>query len=273
MKRCFVSMTICMALLATGVAYGEVLVYTDNSPGAIITANAMHHAARSQGYATIVTLDEAEFIALLPQRQWDSVLVVTRYESATPGYRDALAQYVDAGGWAQIFTWKDDPNRTIQGPLLLGPTAIQVWTRGKTARTYTLCQTTRIVEPAVNGYVLEDFTEVTGGTMQAVVEPTCVALVAGAYQSVSVLPENLTQALAEFYEELDSAWHELEMHMQLCHDVYGGDPHAQPPIEGDPDGLATCVQEASDHYKNRVKKAQWRFKHLKKKHAAKTPVE
>lgn len=174
------------------------LVYTDNTPGIRVMAFAMHQALRLNGFATVVTTDEAEFIRLLPTRRWANVLVTTRFESTKPAYLNPLRAYMQTGGITQIYTWLDNPKAPARpGSVVSAPLAMQLWIRGMgSANSYMGGENMPEEEQGKTihnaAYVLYDFKDVAPEPLSNEDDPICAPLKPGAYEPL----DNKAQAFS-----------------------------------------------------------------------------
>ena len=254
---------------------GEVLLYSDNSPGAIVLAGVMLRILQSSDHSVTVKTAESDFLAALSTRQWKNVSVFTRFSSTAPRYASALRAYVAGGGWAQIYTWRDDPNEpAAMGSVVLAPTAIHIWTRGSTVTRYALCGDSRDTE-LTPGYTLSAF-EASEAFLPAFVLPGSeyVPCTAGVYVGPSSPrpPQTTQQAVSDLVQQLLDAYNQLLEDIALCHEVYGGDEQASPPIPPDVEALEACLKAASREYSERVAAAVRRYRLMKKRLTPPTPT-
>ena len=125
------------AQVRAGEPAGSVLLYTDNTPGAIIYANGHVGAANRQNFDVQVVTSISALETALPAKSWKYVVVAEKHSEGAPSYTAELATYLEGGAWAMIYRWKEDTNDppSANQPVQ-APTALHVWTRGGTAWGY-----------------------------------------------------------------------------------------------------------------------------------------
>lgn len=242
---------------------GQVLLYTDNSPGALLLANGHMTAARRLGYDVYVRTSTQEFVDMLPTYHWNYVIVAAQYATDTPPYADSLRTYVDGGGHAHIVRWRDDPSSPApRDSAVLAPTAIQVWLNGATTTGYAECPDEKSATSS-SGYSFSGFDGIRLGAISVLSNGTVCAISAGVYAAQpgpNPPPPTSQSCLATFFGDIQAAVTKYDEDKQACLLAYAPDPNASPPKPGNPEKLADCLKGASTDFINAITAAYRRYK-------------
>lgn len=241
---------------------GYVLIYTDNTPGALLWAYGYLWAVNANNHEVQVVTSVSSFENTLPQRNWSLVVVAEKHTEGVVAYSTELASYVDGGGWAHIFRWKEpsgDP--PLQHQILLAPTALHVWRHGHTAWAY--FRTTLDADHdsgSSAGYITKSFN---GVQVEAAVtlgangmEPLAAGVIAAGTQ------EQPPQSCKEkFKKATEDAWKNYNESIADCDTVYGPSPPGTVPFDpGNPEKLVDCYNIFADFLDHDLKRAAERYR-------------
>lgn len=128
-----------LALMLVGCAAAtgqtQVLLYSDQSAGALLPSSAWRHALTGQGRAVVMKTDAAEFDAQIDQQQWQTVLVFARWTRDEPAYLAKLRALSTAFPTASVemFLWHDGGCTISPQVCVSASTAITIWKHGFTS--------------------------------------------------------------------------------------------------------------------------------------------
>jgi len=240
-------------------AIGEALLYTDNTPGAKLHAEAYLAGWRYAQYNVTVVTDKDAFTAAIPSEEWKHVIAIEKYTSTEPSYADALRDYAEEDGVAHIQRWRDDPESpAASGSAVLAPMALQLWQNGKTSTAYAHCKDSGPASTS-SGFTFAGFTGQDLYDIQVLPSGTVGPLTAGVYAAVAAAPPG-TSCLETLMTATTAAAAQLAIDLAACYSAYGGKPNNIPPIPADHVKLADCTQGAAEDCLNAIKAANRRYK-------------
>lgn len=225
---------------------GHVLLYTDNSPGAIVWAYAHLWAAHRQNFDVHVVTSTSAFESALPSKAWNHVIVAEKHSEGAPAYTPELSTFVDANGWAMIHRWKEDAESPpAANQVVSAPTASYVWANGDTAWSYYKCRLELEKASGISsGYITKSFNGV-GMENASVVHPTGMPIleqgVVLASASIGPPPETCEERMWKAAENAEKEWARRKGE---CSKAYLPNPSAVPPYPGDPVKFKKCVTDA-----------------------------
>ncbi|MCB9853681.1 MAG: hypothetical protein H6819_11340 [Phycisphaerales bacterium] len=268
MGRQFATMVIVMVLGWAGASRAadplpgtEVLVYTDNSPGAIVWAVPYVQASISAGYAVEVVTSENIFREAIPAKPWAVVVVADVHSETAPSYSSELVEYVEGGGMAILNRWRTAGAPT-PGPnqIVVAPTAIHVWTKGQTAWSYygTKLDEEKSAGTSI-GYETKTFVNIDVMPSVVVTAPTMTPLVPGLAVAAAAADDNNVGCEEQFTLDLQAAFNACTADIEKCNRAYAPRPHSNPPFEGNPDKLAKCIINATKHFATESARAAERY--------------
>ena len=239
---------------------GRVLLYTDNTPGAMAWAHAHLWGAHAGNYDVQVVTNHAAFIAALPTHGWKFVVVAEKHAEGNPSYATALGNYVDSGGWAILHRWKKDPHDSPQaGQVVLAPTASHVWSHGATSWVYISTKLDdRLVSGATPGYTTKSFNDVEIDSFSPMNTSAMAALQAGLLTAAAADPPAASCA-EQLREDLAAAADVFITRTARCIEAYGAPPGPNGG-NGNPEKLGKCLAATAEIVKNRVTEAMENYR-------------
>lgn len=240
----------------SGVAFGaplEVLIYSDQTAGALLNAAGLKHAKLTQGYEVTFKTNVSEFDAEIPCRPWTQIIVVARYSAVGPSYVATLRQFAQTYPSAMVYLhlWHDD-GWTIAPEIVVAASIAQtVWIDGQTLVTYARCGDASVPPPdqpcvrKYDGQVWPAFDSIVPQKPQAIIKlPTeairnrdtidLVMYLAGRSGDCVELCEN------EFEEEEVRCWNTFMRNRANCYTRFPNDPV----------GRIGCIVQAATVYNN-----------------------
>jgi hypothetical protein len=132
-------------IFSSGPVYGaapEVLIYSDQSAGALLDAASLKHAKLTQGCEVTFKTDASEFDAQILCRPWVQIIVVARYSAVGGTYVSTLRQFAvsNPGAMVYLHLWHDDGWTVAPDIVVTASVAQTVWIDGLTLATYARCR-------------------------------------------------------------------------------------------------------------------------------------
>ncbi|MBX3396109.1 MAG: hypothetical protein KF841_12165 [Phycisphaerae bacterium] len=224
----------------------RILLYTDNTPGAMVWSYAHAWSAYHANVDVQIVTSQSSFIDTLPAFAWDRVVVTERHAEASPAYASALAAYVESGGYAMIHRWREDatnPPEALQ--IVQAPVASHVWYAGQTIWAYYLTKLESEKASGVDaGYVMKSFSGVSTGATSIVSTIGMGQLVAGLHTAAQQNPPTDESCEGKMDECVIKAQDEHIARNADCRRAYGPRPLATPPSPGSPEKLKACLLNA-----------------------------
>jgi hypothetical protein len=258
-------------LLACAVPYGQaapaVLIYSDQSPGALPHAYVWQQVVESQSGTVKFVTESSEFVTNLDEGPWSEVIVVARYQDGDPAYGEALRTYAqgDPNIPIRIFWWNDKGTNPTSDTAVEATMSVFLWDHGMTTVCYVNAGPATDLEfrrtHCVPGLVFPDFDGIDIETPEVIARAPAELIQrysthTGALIAFMFLLGECLPGCANVYNNrLNLCDSDRESQVDDCHELYGpseGDP-------GDPDQLATCIAEANTDHTNCVKAAVHRY--------------
>ena len=131
------SSPVCMLSCVPAIA-GNVLIYSDRSPGSIALCELERQSAVAADHTVTVADAPNQFVSQPQNGTWAYVVAVHRHASSEPGWAAPLRKWVGAGGRATLWTWHDDGANVPDRVAVVGTTALTTWTGSRTIQGYAL---------------------------------------------------------------------------------------------------------------------------------------
>ena len=267
MKRCLSGLILLLSVSAGGMAqpvYAEpestVLIYLDQSPGAVPWAHLWQSIAAREQRSVFYATNSASFSLRLAEGTWARVIVLSRYVSGEPAYAGPLREYAQLHPQdeVQIFTWHDHGETTTPGTAVVGTTAITGWRGNSTTTLYALTSSTPFQTPrpaTESGLVLPTFSGIQVRSL-ATVGPYSETMDSGNLRAIGIQIEPcedncfntwVSKTLACLTERTTQ-----EQHCNVAHGPTSPNPDQQ--------RWTTCMQEAAEDYSNCIGAAFHQYK-------------
>lgn len=253
-----------LALLLVGCAAAtgqtQVLLYSDQSAGALLPSSAWRHALTGQGTTVVMKTDAAEFDAQIDQQQWQTVLVFARWTRDEPAYLAKLRAFSTAFPTASVemFLWHDGGCTISPQVCVSASTAMTIWKHGFTSIKYT--NSTDGSSGGANGM----------RTFDGRVWPTWEQITPSRPVGTILLPPEALEQRATFdlfqwfnarSECITNCYIRFDERVLECRDSRNQDESDCMRIHPPPnnDKLVECLKQAADIFKNCLDAAQFRL--------------
>lgn len=281
MKRHFPAVVLVVVLTCIGAARAaapllgtDVLIYTDNSPGAIVWAAPYVQATNAIGYHVEIVTSESDFREKIPTKSWACIVVADAHTESVPTYSSELVGYVETGGMAILNRWRTaDAGTPGPGQIVVAPTAIHVWTKGQTAWSYfgTKLDEEKSAGTSI-GYEAKSFVDIDVMPSVIVTAPSMTPLVPGLAAAAVASNDDNVSCEQQLVLDVQAAFNACTADVANCNLAYAPRPHDVPPVEGNPEKLAKCIVNATKHFATESARATERYLVCKDIEKAQTPA-
>jgi len=234
---------------------GHVLLYTDNTPGAVVWAHADLWAANGQGYEVQIVTNVEAFKSAIPSRNWRYVIVAEKHVEGAPTYSSELAAYVDSGGWAFIHRWREDPaNPPPSNQIVNAPGVSHIWLNGFTVWGYYLSKLdSERAAGSSSGYATKSFDNVEVHASSVVFPLGMVALEPSVQSGAAMATPEPATCEGALKEQRRLITADFIIRSERCDSTYGPDPAGNPPNPGNPQKHETCMLNAANAMRDMVR--------------------
>ncbi|QOJ02107.1 MAG: hypothetical protein HRU71_00755 [Planctomycetia bacterium] len=246
---------------------GDVLLYTDNSPGAVHLAFALREASLEAGCSTTTCITLVDFAARINQAAWARIIVVAAYPAEPPGYLADLRCVAEGGALVELYYWRPRSDDPVTGNEQVWATTLAaIWQAGQTTSVIMFeSRETNRTDPLVHpGYVVPEMSETVLAHAETVSPWEMPELVGGTASNPTATPRNVPGGSGEcvqtLLDALQGAGAQFPDDTGKCNEAFGPHPNDIPPRPGDPIQLVDCLAGAAGDYANLIKAALRRYK-------------